>query len=274
MAIKSLACFYFIAVCIISVPVHAEQLEIPGTGACETILNELAFAFNEKNRENRIIIPQSVGSGGGIRLVSRDESQLGRVARTLTEEEKGFGLEYLLFARDTVVFAVGQKAGIDELSSRQLADVFSGKIENWREVGGNNERVRLLARDPQDSSFLVIQEVLPDFKNLKLSEKAKILFHDYEMVNALNKYSTVIGWLTNSSMKEVKTSVKVLSVDGVMVSRKNILAGRYKLLSDYAFVYKKDNLTGIAEEFVNFVFSEKGRMILSNAGMVLVDQQK
>ena len=56
MAIKSLAWVIFVAICIISVPVYAEQLEVPGTGACETILKELAFAFNEKNRENEIII--------------------------------------------------------------------------------------------------------------------------------------------------------------------------------------------------------------------------
>ncbi len=81
--------------------------------------------------------------------------------------------------------------------------------------------------------------------HVKFSEKAKILFHDYEMVNALNKYMTVIGgWLTNSSMNEVTFSVKVLSVDGIKVSRENILAGKYKLLSDYGFVYKKGNLTG------------------------------
>jgi phosphate transport system substrate-binding protein len=182
------------------------------------------------------------------------------------------GLEYLVFARDPVVFAVGHKAGIGELSSRQLADIYSGKIENWREVGGNNERVRLLIRNPHDSSFLVIREMLPSFKNLKFSEKAKILFHDHEMVNALNKYSTVIGWLTNSSMKEVQFSVKVLSVDGIKVSRENILSGKYKLLSDYGFVYKKGTLTGIAEEFVSFVFSVQGRQILADAGLVPVDR--
>jgi phosphate transport system substrate-binding protein len=272
MAVKSFAWFCFMVVCIISVPVHAEQLEIPGTGASEIILNELAFAFNSYNRENAVVIPPGVGSDGGIRLVSRGEYQLGRVARPLTEDDKMLGLVYLVFARDAVVFAVGHKAGIGELSSRQLADIYSGKIENWREVGGNNERVRLLAREPDDSSFLVIQEILPSFKNLKFSEKAKILFHDYEMVNALNKYSTVIGWLTNSSMKEVQFTVKVVSVDGIKVSKENILAGKYRLLSDYGFVYKKGTLTGIAEEFVSFVFSVQGRQILADAGLVPVDR--
>jgi phosphate transport system substrate-binding protein len=274
MAIKSLACFYFIVFCIISVPVHAEQLEIPGTGACETILNELAVAFNDKNRKNKIIITPSVGSGGGIRLVGTGVAQLARVARPLNEKEKQYSLKDLIFAKDPIVFAVGNKVGVNDLSAQQLGDVFSGKYENWREVGGNNQRIRLLIREPQDSSLLVIQKVLPPFKGLPFSEKAKSLFHDYEMVNALNKYSTVIGWLTNSSMKDVKFTVKAISVDGIKATRENILAGKYKLISDYSFVYKTGELSGLAKEFVDFVFSEKGRIILSNAGMVAVDSQE
>ena len=272
MAAKSLACFYFIVVCIFSVPVHAEQLEIPGTGACEIILNELASAFNENNRESKIIIPPSIGSSGGIRKAAAGEAQLARVSRPLHEEDKQYGLEYLVFARDPVVFAVGHKVGVNDLSAQQLADVFSGKYENWREVGGNNQRIRLLIREPHDSSRAIIQKVLPPFQGLHFSAKAKVLFHDYEMVTALNKYTTVIGWTTNSSMKDVTFTVKVLSIDGIKVSRENIAAGKYKLISDYGFIYKKGNLTGIAAEFVNFVFSEQGRQILADAGMVPVDR--
>ena len=272
MALKSLAWGIFLAVCIVSLPVQAEQLEVPGTGACETILKELAIAFNKNNREKNIIIPPSIGSSGGIRLVRTGEYQLGRVARPFNENEKRHGLEYVVFAKDPVVFAVGHKVGVKNLSVQQLADVFSGKYKNWREVGGNNERVRLLVREPDDSSLLIIKKNFPTFKELKFSEKAKTLFHDYEMINALNKYSTVIGWLTNSSMKEIRSSVKVISIDGIKVSKENVLAGQYKLLSDYAFVFKKEKLTGLAEEFVNFVFSEEGRQKLADAGLVPVDR--
>ena len=94
MVVRNFAWFSFLVVCIISVPVHAEQLEVPGTGACEVILNELAFAFNSYNRENAMIIPSSVGSVGGIRLVGTGKAQLGRVARPLNEKEKQYGLEY------------------------------------------------------------------------------------------------------------------------------------------------------------------------------------
>jgi len=273
MVVRFFAWFSFLVVFIISVPAHAEQLEIPGTGACEVILNELAFAFNSYNRQNAVIIPSSVGSGGGIRLVGTGKAQLGRVARPLNENEKQYGVEYVVFAKDPVVFAVGRKVGVNNLSAQQLADVFSGRIESWKEVGGNDHKVRLLIREPNDSSLLIIRENLTSFKEIKFSEKAKNLFHDYEMVNALNKYSTVIGWLTNSSMKNVTSGAKVLSMDGIKVTKENILAGKYTIVNDYALIYRHNNLTGLVKEFVDFVFSEKGREILSNNGIIPVDRQ-
>ena len=269
---KILTCCLVVIFCLAALSVSAQQLEVPGTGACETILKELAFAFNNKNRENKIIIPPSVGTNGGIRLVADGTAQLGRVAHTLDEKEKRHNLQYLVFAKDPIVFAVGHKTGIDELSSRQLADVFSGKVENWQEVGGNNQLIRLLIREHHDSSLLILQDKLAAFKDLVFSDKAKVFYHDYEMVKGLNKYTTAIGWLTNSSMYDVAFTVKAISVDGIKATRENVMAGKYKLISDYAFIYKKNKLTGLAKEFVDFIFSDEGREILSNAGMVPVDR--
>jgi phosphate transport system substrate-binding protein len=272
MAKYFIAPFFLLAFCLLSIPVSAQQLEVPGTGANETILKELALAFNNSNREVEVVIPPSVGSGGGIRLVGTGGFQLGRVARPLKDQEKAYGLGYLVFAKDPVIFVVGYKVGVDTLTAVQLADIYSGKLVNWREAGGNNKHIRLLIREPDDSSLLIIRDKLETFKDLKFSEKAKILFHDYEMVKALNKYSTVIGWLTNASMKNVDPRVKVISIDGIKASSENILNGKYILLSEYAFIYKKGNLTGIAKEFVDFVFSEKGRKILTEAGLVPIER--
>jgi phosphate transport system substrate-binding protein len=272
MFVKSFAWFCFLVVCSISLPVHAEQLEIPGTGACQVILEELALVFNSLNRETAVIIPPSVGSTGGIRLVGSGKAQLGRVARPLNDKEKIYRLEHVVFAKDPVVFAVGHNVGVSNLTVQQLADVYSGRIKNWQEVGGNDHKVRLLIREPDDSSFVIIKNNFSMFRDIKFPEKAKMLYHDYEMVKALNKYSTAIGWLTNSSMKDV-TSAEALSIDTIKATQENILGGDYKAVIDYGFVYRPDNLSGLVKEFVDFVFSEKGRQILSDNGIIPVVRQ-
>jgi phosphate transport system substrate-binding protein len=252
--------------------VYAAQLVIPGTGANEVILKELAAVFNAENPEHEVIIPPSVGSGGGIRLAGTGENILGRVARGFKDDELQHNLEYLVFAQDMVIFVVGENVGVKNLSAQQLADVFSGKIENWQEVGGKDFSVRLLIREPGDSSLLIIKQKLESFKGIKFSERAKTLFHDYEMVKALNKYTTVIGWLTQSSMQDVTSSAKAIDIDNISPTQENVLDGLYVLTGNHALVYRKENLDKLASQFINFIFSKEGSRILINRGLVPVNR--
>ena len=260
--------------CLVSTSVFAEQLVVPGTGASEVILQDLATAFNTENPDSEVIIPPSVGSGGGVRLVGMGEYDLGRVARPFKKAELDYGLKHLIFAKDVIVFAVGAKVGIDNLSSQQLVDVYSGRITNWKDVGGNDIPVRLLVRDLEDTSYKIINQHINLFKNIEFSGNAKIMFHDYEMVNALNKYSTVIGWISNSSLKAVDPLVKPIAIDNVAPTQQNVYDGNYFLTVEYAMVYKEGELSGLIKEFIEFIYSKKGNSILINAGLVPVNNQQ
>ena len=266
--------FVSAVLCLVSTSVFAEQLVVPGTGASEVILQELATAFNAENPGAEVIIPPSVGSGGGVRLVGTGEYDLGRVARPFKKAELDYGLNHLIFAKDVIVFAVGSKVGIDNLSSQELFDVYSGKITNWKDVGGNNTPVRLLVRDPEDTSYKIISQHIDLFKDIEVSTNAKIMFHDYEMVNGLNKYSTVIGWISNSSLKTVDLLVKPIAINNIAPTQQNVYDGSYSLIIEYALVYKEGRLSRLAKKFVEFIYSKKGNRILVNAGLVPVNNQQ
>ena len=139
-------------------PVRADTLEIPGTGACEVLLRAVAEAFNAKHPEHRLIVPPTIGSSGGVRLVASDQAVLARVAQPLKDKEKAYGLRYLVFARDLVVFAGGAKVTVKGLTSAQLVDIYAGKIADWQELGGEPGPIRLLVRQPGDSNLLIIHE--------------------------------------------------------------------------------------------------------------------
>jgi phosphate transport system substrate-binding protein len=117
-------------------PVFGETLTIPGTGACEPVLADLAAAFNRGNPGEQVTVPPSTGSGGGISSVLKEEASLARVARRLKTEEEKQGLVSIVFARDVVAFVVGREVKLSNLSSNQLEAIFSGKIDNWKAFGG------------------------------------------------------------------------------------------------------------------------------------------
>ena len=247
---------------------HAERLVIPGTGACESVLNELAEAFNKQNKDDEIIIPSSIGSSGGIASVIEDKSIIARVARPLKKKEAGYGLDYLAFARDAVVFAVGSAVQVNTFSTGRLVDIFTGKIKNWKEAGGGGRRIRVLIREPGDSSRDIIQKNIDAFKHIVFSNRSKMLYHNYEMVNMLKKYKGSIGWLTRSSLVKEKKFIKPVTIDNVEPNHENIMSGKYKLTGDHAFVYRRKRLNEPARKFLDFVFSETGSQILKDNGLV------
>lgn len=248
--------------------VGAETLEIPGTGACEVVLKQLAAAFMAQNPGQQVLVPPSIGSRGGIRLVGTDQALMGRVSRPLKEEEQAYGLRYLVFARDAVIFAVGAAVEIQSLTANQIIDVFSGKITNWRELGGTSASIRVLLREPGDSSLLVLEQHLEPFRTLTFTPEGKMVYRDSDIVWMLEKYKNSIGFLTNNSFGGTKTSIKPLALDNIMPTPANLKAGKYKLVFDCGLVYKEKRLNDPARKFLDFIFSEAGNTILVKSGLI------
>ena len=114
----------------------AETLVIPGTGACEPVLKDLAAAFNAKHPGKEVIIPPTIGTRGGLRELLNKNCLLARIVMPLEPGKIDPRLQYQVFARDAMVFAVGAGVEVQSLTLPQLVDIFSGKITDWAEVGG------------------------------------------------------------------------------------------------------------------------------------------
>jgi phosphate transport system substrate-binding protein len=250
----------------------AETLEIPGTGSCEVVLKYLASSFKVQNPGHEVIIPPSIGSKGGINAVITDKNLIARVNRPLEGDETKYGMKYLLFARDAVVFAIGEKVEIQNLTSSQLADIFSGKIDNWQQVGGNKAPIRALIRQPGETSLRIIQQHIKPFEQLTFTEQAKILYHDYEMVDFLAKYKMAIGWLTLSPIFMSKT-IKPIALDNILPTPQNLLADKYKLVCDYALIYKENRLNELGKKFVDYIFSDSSKQIMKKYGLIPMERK-
>jgi phosphate transport system substrate-binding protein len=246
-----------------------KPLEVVGTGACEEVLKKFAEAFNRTNTGYQVVIPPSIGSGGGIKAVGNDEYVLGRVARPLKEEEAHFGLSYLVFAKDGIVFAVGSDVNVKSLTEQQLADIFTGKVDNWKQVGGSSAPIRVLVREKGDSSRQIIDKHIPAFDQLEYGDQVKKVYHDYEMVDLFSKYPTAIGWLTASS---VNHDIHPIALNRIQPNPQNISSGEYPLAGTYAFIFKKKNLNDPAEKFIDFMFSDEGKKIMAINGLISVSR--
>jgi phosphate transport system substrate-binding protein len=253
-------------------PVFGETLTIPGTGACEHIVGELAAAFNRANPGKQIIVPPSTGTGGGIDSVLKGEAPLARIARALKPAEEKQGLAYMLFARDAVAFAVGSGVKVKNLSTDQLTAIFSGRIVNWKDVGGEAVPIRVITREPGDSSLSVLRERIKGFRDIVFPGNAKVILYDRATVETLDKYRNSIGFITISSSRWAKGGMKTITMDNIAPTAENVISGKYRLVEDYAFTHKK-TLPSLAKSFVDFVFSPEGKKIIEKNGLVAVEKR-
>lgn len=248
-------------------PGERNTLAIPGTGACEVVLKSVAAVYEQAHPFVHVVIPPSVHSEGGIRQVIDGKAVLGRVSRALTPEEAGRGLAYRVFARDAVVFATGAGVRSRGFTIQQVADLFSGRVERWESLGAGKGPVRVLLREEGDASLRVLKSRFPEFRDLRFTKRGKILYHDIEMVEMLQKFRNSIGFATLSSLGAASSTVTPLAIDGIAPTPGNISAKKYPVLIEYALVYREGALPPEARGFVDFLFSAEGRNVLADHGL-------
>ena len=151
---------------VIGLNAHAGDLSVVGTGDGIDLLRALGAAYTADHPETNVIVPPSIGSGGGIAAVGSNKEVLARAARPLSDSEKEAGLIATPVFRLPSAFFVHRSAGVTSLTSAQLADVYSGKITNWKDVGGAGRAHQGRApRGCQDSTLQVLRQSMPGWKD-------------------------------------------------------------------------------------------------------------
>lgn len=168
---------------VLSKPVMAEDLAIVGTGSGMSILQSVADAFNSENPGTTVLVPKSIGSGGGVKAVGTDKNLLGRIARNIKDREKHYGLTYAFFSKIPVVFFVNKSVGINNLTPQEICGIYSGKITNWKDVGGKNAGIRVIRREDGDSSLSVLLKSFPGFSDITITAKSKTTYSDSETID-------------------------------------------------------------------------------------------
>jgi phosphate transport system substrate-binding protein len=246
---------------------QAPGLTIPGSGDWEAVLKQLADAYVRAHPGQSVEVPPSTGSSGGIRSVLNNTVLMARVARPLRPEQLRTGIKWHPVARDAVVFAVGDRVELKALGGNELAAVFAGRITDWRELGGKPAPIRVLVREPTDTVHQVIINRLDPFRNLVLSDQAKMVAKTTEMIEMLGRYRTSIGWITQSAITLTDSGAHPLALDGVAPTAENLGSGKYPLSIDYALIYRPERLDRAARDFLAFVGSDAGRAIIQRAGL-------
>lgn len=244
-----------------------QKITVGGTGDSQLLLRKLGQALQNKLKGGEIEVPDSIGSTGGIKSLVSGRIDLARTARPLRDSEKIFQLTSLVFAQSPVVFAVNPSVtDIDNLDQQHIVDIYSGRIVNWRDLGGQNKRIFAVTRENGDSSRALLTKHLPEFGDIK-NPKAKTIYSTPETVDALVRHRDTIGFTALSAIKG--TRLRVLKLNGIYPSAENILNGKYPLVTPLSIVYRLTP-NELSQAFIDFIYSDEGQQIISQFGAIPV----
>ena len=189
-------------------------------------------------------------------------------------QEKNVELEIVPIVKEAFVFFVNKENQIDNLSLEQIKQIYSGKITNWKEVGGPDAKITAYQRPANSGSQSGMLELV--MKNTKIMEapKENIASGMADIIDVISDYNnkdTAIGYSYYYYATKMYTSdtIKLLSIDGVKPTYDNIKDGLYNIQTAYyAVIRKSEAEDSPARKLLNAMKSSNGQNIAKEAGYV------
>ena len=241
-------------------------LIIEGTGDSQELLRGLAKIYKQQTG-NEVIIPNSIGSGGGIKKLIRGDIKIARVARSLKDKEKVHELSYKLFAYSPIVFVLNTDVKNEiNLNTNDIVNIYSYNIDTWEELKNTNleGKIYVINREKGDSSRSILEKKLKGFINIKAMAGITANYNS-EAIKLLTKYKNTIGYL--SLPNTLNTNLKIVSVDNIFPSVKNIINNQYKLVTPLGFVFK-GKLEKNSKSFFDFLQTSSAKEFMIKTGVV------
>ncbi|RLB03119.1 MAG: phosphate ABC transporter substrate-binding protein [Deltaproteobacteria bacterium] len=205
------------------------------------------------------------GSGVGIKQVCEGLIDIGNTGRAPSPEEiKRCNLKVYKFAIDGIGVIVNPKRKIENITTADLIDVFSGKMTNWKELGGPDAPINVYTRDSESGTRKVFWK--KGIKKTKITRKANFVKSNAAMKTAIANDPLGIGYI---SLGVADNSVKLLAIDGVYPSRENVKAGKYWIARGL-YMNTRGKPKPLARAFIEYMLSPEGQKLVEMYGFLPV----
>src|SRR5438132_886059 len=180
-----------------------------------------------------------VGSDAGVSLTVSGTVDLGFISRDLKAPEKGTVETISIGASGTGV-GVNATNGVKALTKDQVAKIFTGQINDWKDVGGTPGKIRVLLREPESSTRSAFESYFFGSTKPVYAKDAIEVFQIDETLKAIGSFKDSIGMMTMNASSFNSADVKLLTIDSFAATRENLANGTYPIRRPLYFVYNTD----------------------------------
>lgn len=233
------------------------KIVIAGSTALLPLTQQAAKEFKKINPKVSVSVSGS-SSIAGPQSVTKGAATIGAVDWDATTDVPGFkafsGLKAHKIAVIPFATVVNKENPVKNLTTKQLQDIFSGKITNWKEVGGNDAPIVVMNRAHGSGTRVNYQlKALNGAAFMSKGDNYKEVGKSGEMVTAVDTNPNAIGYV---DFPYVKGNIKAVDLNGVAATTDNVINGTYKVWG-YGYLVTKGEPKGADAEFIKYIQSSK-----------------
>lgn len=247
------------------------KIVIDGSTTVGPISKAFADFYKEGHPNVNITISES-GSGNGVKSLMNKACDIANMSRFMKDAEfkscvdKGIRPVAHVVAFDGLAVIVNPKNTVRALSMKQISDIYTGKISNWKELGGEDAKIVIVSRDTNSGTYETFNELV--LKKASVAKDAEYVGSNGQARTRVNTTKNAIAYV---GLGFADDSVKTLSVNGILPNAKSVSSGKYPIARPL-FIFT-DGYPKMGSDVYNFVtihLSKEGREIVSDLGYIPV----
>lgn len=241
-------------------------ITMAGSTSMEKLANAVSESFMEKY-PNVTVTAEFTGSSAGIESLLAGSVNIGNASRALKDSEKEGGAVENVVAIDGIAVVSDTANSVTELTKEQLADIYTGQISNWSELGGEDQAIVVVGREAGSGTRGAFEELLE-------IEDQCAYANELDSTGAvMAKVASTPGAIGYVSLDVIDDTVNAFSLEGVEPTVENIKAGNYFLSRPFvmATLGEISEQDENVQELFNFLASDEGKEVITAVGLITVD---
>lgn len=248
---------------------RGESITAVGSTALQPLVEAAGEEFSKEN-PGIFVNVQGGGSGTGLSQIQSGAVSIGN-SDVFAKEQKGIDETKLVDNRVAVVGItpiLNKQNGIKNLTSQQLRDVFTGKVTNWKQVGGNDQRIVLVNRTQGSGTRMTFEKKALNGQRSKASQEQDSSGTARQIV------ATTPGAISYVSFAYVNDTVITPTLNGVKPTNKNVTTDDWKVWS-YEHLYIQKGADAETKQFIKYVLSKHiQENLVPQLGYIPINQMK
>lgn len=239
-------------------------ITLAGSTSMEKVCEALMEGFME-DYPSIVVTTEYTGSGAGLESLNAGSVDIGNASRHIKDSEKEAGAVENVVALDGIAVIVDKDNTVNDLTSEQLASIYTGAITNWSELGGKDEAIVVIGREAGSGTR-------DAFEELNGVKDSCVYAQELDSTGAvLAKVAATPGSIGYVSLDVVNDTVVAAKLNGVDATEANILNGSYALQRPFVMATKGEvsAQSDLVKTWFDYIKSAEGKEIIQSVGLII-----